>query len=161
MVIAFPDGTPEDVADNATRRLGEAIMKVNQQTRDQNLTTVESGVVQAVHRSVGYGANTYGVVSSGSHVGSLTVQIVDTSQRDITSQEFVQRWRKLAGEFAGADFVSFGSGPRGIAAPPIEFTLLARDEDAEQSSAAPASLPVTTACTMSRQAGVQENGSTA
>ena len=136
VVIAFPDGTPENVADDATRKLEAAMMKINQQTIDEGLTTVESGVVDTIHRSVGYGANTYGEVSNGSHVGSMTIQLVDTADRDITSQELVKRWRQMAGEFAGADLISFGSGPRGIAAPPIEFSLLARDEDVEQLEAA-------------------------
>ena len=132
VVIAFPDGTPENIADSATKKLESAMLAINQQTIDDGLTTVETGVVDAIHRSVGYGANTYGEVSNGSHVGSLTVQLVDTADRDITSQELTKRWRKMAGEFAGADLISFGSGPRGIAAPPIEFSLLARDRDVAQ-----------------------------
>ncbi|MEM8668025.1 MAG: efflux RND transporter permease subunit [Planctomycetota bacterium] len=136
VVIAYPDGTPERITSDATRKLEQAIYRVNQQTIEEGLTLEPSGVVGAVHRSVGYGANTFGVVSSGSHVGSLTVQLVDTSNRDITSQEIVQRWRKLAGQFRGVDFVSFGSGPRGIAAPPIEFSLLARSEDISKLEAA-------------------------
>ena len=136
VVIAYPDGTPERITDEATRRLENAIYQINQQSIDEGLTDEASGVVQAVHRSVGYGANTYGAVSSGSHVGSLTVQLVDTAFREITSQEIVQRWRRLAGNFRGVDFVSFGSGPRGIAAPPIEFSLLARSEDIPQLEAA-------------------------
>ncbi len=136
VVIAYPDGTPERMAEEATRRLEEAIYKINQQSIDEGRTEKQEGVVEAVHRSVGYGANTYGAVSSGSHVGSLTVQLVDTAFRDFTSQEIVQRWRKLAGNFRGVDFVSFGSGPRGIAAPPVEFSLLARSEDIPQLEAA-------------------------
>ena len=129
VIIAFPDGTPERITDAATKRLETAMQKINQQTIDEGLTDVPGGVVGAIHRSVGYGASTDGDVSSGSHVGSLTVQLVDVGDRNITSQEMVQRWRKLAGSFLGADLVSFGSGPRGIAGLPIEFSLLARSED--------------------------------
>lgn len=132
VVIAYPDGTPERITEDATRKLEQAIYEINQQSIDEGLTGRPAGVVEAVHRSVGYGANTFGAVSSGSHVGSLTVQLVDTGLREITSQEIVQRWRRLAGDFRGVDFVSFGSGPRGIAAPPIEFSLLARSEDITQ-----------------------------
>lgn len=129
VIIAFPDGTPERVADDATKRLENAIWKVNEQAIAEGLTANPDGVVDAVHRAVGYGANTAGEVSSGSHVGSLTVQLIEVGERDITSQEIVQRWRKEVGKFLGADLVSFGSGPRGIAGLPIEFSLLARSED--------------------------------
>lgn len=129
VIIAFPDGTPEHITDNATQRLEEAIQSVNQQTIAEGLTGNANGVVSAIHRSVGYGASTDGDVSSGSHVGSLTVQLIDVGDREITSQTLVQRWRKAAGAFVGADLVSFGSGPRGIAGLPIEFSLLARSED--------------------------------
>ena len=128
VVIAFPDGTPERVADNATKRLEKAIKKINQQTIDEGHTENPGGVVNVIHRAVGYGANTNGDVSSGSHVGSLSVQLVEVGDRTITSQAIVQRWRKEAGDFLGADLVSFGSGPRGIAGLPIEFSLLARSD---------------------------------
>lgn len=129
VIIAFPDGTPEHITDAATKRLEDAVRKVNQETIDQRLTSNTDGVVSAIHRSVGYGASTDGDVSSGSHVGSLTVQLIDVGDREITSQEMVKRWRKVAGNFLGADMVSFGSGPRGIGGLPIEFSLLARSED--------------------------------
>ena len=129
VIVAFPDGTPERIADNATKRLEQAIHTVNQQTIDEGLTQISGGVVNAIHRAVGYGANTSGDVSSGSHVGSLSVQLVEVGDRNITSQEIVKRWRREAGNFLGADLVSFGSGPRGIAGQPIEFALLARSED--------------------------------
>lgn len=136
VMVAFPDGTPESVADAATRRLERAARDINQASIEEGLTNHPSGVVDAVHRTVGYGARTDGEVSSGSHVGSLTVQLVEVGDRSMTSQEFVQRWRKRAGTFLGADLVAFGSGPRGIAGMPIEFSLLARSEDIPQLEAA-------------------------
>lgn len=129
VMVAFPDGTPERVANEATIRLEEAILAINQEAKDEGLTENPNGIVSAVHRSVGYGASTDGDVSSGSHVGSLTVQLIEVGDRAITSQEVVQRWRRKAGNFLGADIVSFGSGPRGIAGLPIEFSLLARSQD--------------------------------
>lgn len=129
VIIAFPDGTPEHITNDATKRLEQAIRKINQDAIDEGRTENPAGVISAIHRSVGYGASTDGDVSSGSHVGSLTVQLIDVGERSITSQEVVQRWRKAAGNFLGADLVSFGSGPRGIAGLPIEFSLMARSED--------------------------------
>jgi len=129
VIIAYPDGTPEHITNAATKRLELAVDRINRESIGEALTSNPTGVVSAIHRTVGYGASTTGDVSSGSHVGSLTIQLIDVGERDITSQEFVQRWRKAAGNFIGADLVSFGSGPRGIAGLPIEFSLLARSED--------------------------------
>lgn len=136
VMIAFPDGTPERIADEATRRLEKAVQQINQESIDEGLTQNPDGVVSALHRTVGYGASTDGDVSSGSHVGSLTVQLIEVGDRQLTSQAFVQRWRKKAGNFLGADIVSFGSGPRGLAGLPIEFSLLARSEDIPKLEAA-------------------------
>lgn len=136
VIVAFPDGTPEQVTVEATKQLEAAIVAVNDESVDEGLTANPNGVINAIHRAVGYGASTTGEVSSGSHVGSLTVQLVDVGDRDITSQEIVQRWRQKSGKFLGADTVSFGSGPRAIAGMPIEFSLLARSEDVPKLTAA-------------------------
>ena len=136
VMVAFPDGTPERIADEATKRLENAVRQINQESIDEGLTQNPDGVVSAIHRTVGYGASTDGDVSSGSHVGSLTIQLIEVGDRDLTSQEFVQRWRKKAGNFLGADVVSYGSGPRGIAGLPIEFSLLARSEEIPRLEAA-------------------------
>lgn len=132
VLLAYPDGTPESVTDAATQRLEAAIRRVNQQCIDEKLTDRPDGVIMALHRAVGYGANTYGTIAQGSHVGTLTVSLIDTGERRITSQEFVARWRKAVGTFDGVDLLTFGSGPRSAAAPPIEFSLLARSEDTGQ-----------------------------
>lgn len=136
VMIAFPDGTPERIADEATKRLERAITEINQESIDERLTANPDGIVSAIHRTVGYGASTDGDVSSGSHVGSLTVQLIEVADRNMTSQEVVQRWRQKAGNILGADILSFGSGPRGLAGLPIEFSLLARSEDIPQLEAA-------------------------
>jgi multidrug efflux pump subunit AcrB len=136
VLIAYPDGTPEHITDLATKKLENAIHAVDDQLIAEGASAVDGGVVEAVHRAVGYGASTYGEVSQGSHVGSLTVQLTDTSNRNITSQQITARWRKTAGEFPGVDLISYGSGPRGIVAPPIEFSLLSRSEDIPQLEAA-------------------------
>lgn len=132
VLLAYPDGTPESVTDAATRRLEDAIRQVNRECIAAGLTDRPEGVIAALHRAVGYGTNTYGTIAQGSHVGTITVSLIDTSERRITSQEIVARWRAAAGTFDGVDLLTFGSGPRSAAAPPIEFSLLARNADTPQ-----------------------------
>lgn len=136
LMIAYPNGTPVSVADNATRRLEAALARVNEQSIDEKLTDREEGVVIAMHRAVGYGASSTGEVSSGSHVGSITVSLVDSGFRTVSAQELVSRWRKLAGKFPGTEVMAFSTGPRGPAAAPIEFSLLAASENIDQLNAA-------------------------
>ena len=78
VLIAYPNGTPADVTDTATRRIEAAMAKVNQQSIDERLTERQAGVVLAMHRAVGYGASSTGDVSTGSHVGSITVSLLDS-----------------------------------------------------------------------------------
>lgn len=132
LMIAYPNGTPASVTDEATKRLEAAIAEVNQQTIKESLTDREEGVVIAMHRAVGHGASSTGEVSSGSHVGSITVSLIDSGYRQISAQEIVSRWRKAAGDFPGTEVLYFSTGPRGPAAAPIEFSLLASSEDLDR-----------------------------
>jgi hydrophobic/amphiphilic exporter-1 (mainly G- bacteria), HAE1 family len=136
LMIAYPNGTPATVTDTATQRLEAALAKVNGQTIDESLTDREEGVVIAMHRAVGHGASSTGEVSSGSHVGSITVSLIDSGFRQISAQELVSRWRKAAGDFPGTEVLYFSTGPRGPAAAPIEFSLLAASEDLDRLNAA-------------------------
>jgi multidrug efflux pump subunit AcrB len=136
LMIAYPNGTPASVTDEATKRLEAAIAEVNQQTIAESLTDREEGVVIAMHRAVGHGATSTGEVSSGSHVGSITVSLIDSGYRQISAQEIVSRWRKAARDFPGTEVLYFSTGPRGPAAAPIEFSLLASSEDLDRLDAA-------------------------
>ena len=136
LMIAYPNGTPASVTDEATKCLEAAIAEVNQQTIKESLTDREEGVVIAMHRAVGHGASSTGEVSSGSHVGSITVSLIDSGYREISAQEIVTRWRKAAGDFPGTEVLYFSTGPRGPAAAPIEFSLLASSEDLDRLEAA-------------------------
>jgi hydrophobic/amphiphilic exporter-1 (mainly G- bacteria), HAE1 family len=136
LMIAYPNGTPATVTDTATKRLEAALAKVNEQTINESLTDREEGVVIAMHRAVGHGASSTGEVSSGSHVGSITVSLIDSGYRQVSAQEIVSRWRKAAGEFPGTEVLYFSTGPRGPAAAPIEFSLLAASEDLDRLNAA-------------------------
>ncbi len=133
--IAYPDGTPSEVTDRATRRLEEAIKQLDRQYAD-----TDGRVVTVIHRSVGEitGAGSLGPDSrnSGGHLGSVYVELVDPSLREVKSEKILQQWREAAGEFPGAERLTFGSTGMGPGGPPIEFKLLAQVEDVEQLEAA-------------------------
>ncbi len=152
--IVFPDGTPVQVTDAATQQIEEAIRKVSEEVYDEDVATngVEMMVAQAgsdstprgpvklTFRQVGE-ATSQGAMgstgnSSGSHVGQIYVELHDSSIRSVSSTELINRWRKAAGTFNGAERVTFDSASVGPGGNPIEFRLLAPAENNDQLIAA-------------------------
>ncbi|MBM4057575.1 MAG: efflux RND transporter permease subunit [Planctomycetes bacterium] len=125
--VVFPDGTPVDVAEEATRRIEEAAFSVA-----RNLAPADAPIVTLVHRAVGQVA-AQGEVGpdarmSGSHVGAVAVELVEGVRRDVTSEEFISEWRQAAGSFVGAESLIYGTENIGPGGKTIEFKLLAASE---------------------------------
>ncbi len=127
--VVFPDGTPESITEKATRRVEEAILQINEKYAAEG-----QPVVQTVLRSVG-DANVTGTLGPtapprGSHAGGVAVELVDVQFRPrTTSMQLVDEWREAAGEFPGAEEVSFSGAAMGPGGTPIEFKLLAAPRD--------------------------------
>ncbi|MEZ6137464.1 MAG: efflux RND transporter permease subunit [Pirellulaceae bacterium] len=152
--IVFPDGTPVQITNEATSRLAEAIRKVSEDYFDnrsdeetaeslavqQGTGTSPRGPVKLTFRQVGevtaQGAMGSTGNGSGSHVGQVFVELHDSSQRAISSTELIALWRKAAGEFNGAERVTFDSASIGPGGNPIEFKMLAPSANHEQLVAA-------------------------
>ena len=122
--IVFPDGTPAAVSEEATQRLESAAVEAA-----RKLAPEGPPIVQLVHRAVGQVA-AQGEVGpdarmSGSHVGAVAVELVEGEFRDVTSEQFISEWRRLAGEFPGNESLLFGTENIGPGGKTIEFKLLA------------------------------------
>jgi len=128
--IEFPDGTPSRVTDQATRRIEQAIRGLYP----------EQKIFRLIHRNVGQVQNEGGAGRnssiSGSHVGTVSVELVDVSQRSVDSQSIVDAWRKRAGSFAGVEKLTFASPSMGPSGTPIEFKLLTRSNRTDDLEAA-------------------------
>ena len=126
--IEYPDGTPSRVTNEATQRIERAMRELYP---DQD-------VFRLIHRNVGQvrsqgGAGRNSSIA-GSHVGTVTVELVDVSQRSVDSQRIVDAWRKKTGEFSGVEKLTFASPSMGPSGTPIEFKLLThanRSDDLE------------------------------
>ncbi|MHC4878838.1 MAG: efflux RND transporter permease subunit [Planctomycetota bacterium] len=133
--VIFPDGTPSHVTEAATRRLEQAIQEVAHESADAGQT-----IIRDIFRNVGSVSSQSpggpAQLTEGGHAGVVQVALVDNQQRDLTSDQIVERWRQQAGEFAGAETLSFGSLSMGPGGRPIEFKLLAAAEDMPQLEAA-------------------------
>lgn len=144
--IVYPDGTPMAVADQSTQRIEDAIRRVGEKlgagtlkvktvssTSSSADDAVDMGPVLLTFRQVGQltgdGALGSAENSSGSHVGQVYVELVDAASRSVTSNDILNMWREEAGDFPGAERITFDAvniGPGGRA---IEFKLLAPAED--------------------------------
>ncbi|MCG6158261.1 efflux RND transporter permease subunit [Rubinisphaera margarita] len=126
--ITYPDGTPVSMTHKGTAQLEAGIREVNEQLEQEG-----QPVVELIRRSVGFATMQNGPAmsseNSGSHLGLVTVELKDVSERELNSQQILAAWRKAAGEFPGVENLSFGDGEMGPAGTPIEFKLLAQGED--------------------------------
>ncbi len=152
--IVFPDGTPVQITDEATQRIERAIREVSedyfdtqaeQETEESRLVqtgtgTSPRGPVKLTFRQVGevtaQGAMGSTGNGSGGHVGQVFVELHDSSHRAISSNDLINLWRKAAGEFNGAERVTFDSASMGPGGNPIEFKLLAPAANHDQLVAA-------------------------
>ncbi len=122
--VVFPDGTPMDVTDRATRKIADSLSEASRQLSEDP----ERSLLRIVNRTIGKSIDNNvvrGGGASGSHVGSVDVELLDTTRRKVTAQEIVAKWRELVGVIPGIERLSFGERSFGPAGTPIEFKLLA------------------------------------
>ncbi|MEM1061619.1 MAG: efflux RND transporter permease subunit, partial [Planctomycetota bacterium] len=127
--VTYPDGTPADVTDVATRKIEDSLFAVGERNKKDGLSPFKS-----VRRAIGYQIlklpGDTGTRSDGAHVGQVFVELRDPAERNVTSQQLVVEWREAAPEIAGVEKIKFESPEFGPAAAPVEFKLLA-DRDSE------------------------------
>ena len=102
-------------------------------------------VVVLTHRIVGQTANADMLgatpTSSGSHLGSVSVELVETEERDVKSTDIVAAWRRIVLEgfddevtgrhrnlMSGYESLTFGTAAMGPGGAPLEFRLLGAPE---------------------------------
>ena len=131
--VTFPDGTPTHVTDQASQRIYGALWQANDE-----LSQDGKPVIKLVHRTVGRLSDQAngGDTTLGGHVGSLSVELVDSQHRSVTSTELTKRWRELAGAIPGAESVTFGGLAFGPGGKPIEFKILADGHNVQELEAA-------------------------
>lgn len=122
--VEFPTGTPGDVTRAAVQQIEEAARKANDEIRER----IGMDVVTLVFRTVGAAENPARPEQmTGNHVGQVFLELLPAEKRNgvVTSDQFLQLWRKHAGEIPGLEkapsFRSIVGGPSDQA---IEFKLL-------------------------------------
>ncbi|MGL4941780.1 MAG: efflux RND transporter permease subunit [Thermoguttaceae bacterium] len=126
--VKYPDGTPAHITDAATIHLENAIKKLDA----EYVAETGKSVVRTVGRQVGVLASISPMGGSGgssSNQGQVTVELVDSAERDIPSTQILARWRSEVGKIIGVQSLTFegmGGGPGGKM---IEFKMLADGKD--------------------------------
>jgi hydrophobic/amphiphilic exporter-1 (mainly G- bacteria), HAE1 family len=126
----FPDGTAQWAASRATDVLAEKLDEVNREIEQEFGHVVVSMVYKKVGE-IGDGGRGPTGVTDGSHVGTVEVDLTQPGDRELSSEEIIERWRKKMPELPGIDTIKFGSqsmGPGGVA---IEFKLLASNDSVQ------------------------------
>jgi HAE1 family hydrophobic/amphiphilic exporter-1 len=126
--VVYPDGTPAAITEEAVGRIERAAFEVSKKfSRPEG-----PAIVRLVHLAVGQitspGALGNDSRTTGSHVGAVTVELVDAADRDVKSEEFISQWREIAGSFVGSESLVFGTENIGPGGKSIEFKLLAPAE---------------------------------
>lgn len=129
--VVFPDGTPSRITDAATKKIEDAIFRIN-----KKYSTDDNPLVKVTHRMVGHvtlqGGPGGGDTTTGGHVGKVHIQLADNTKRSVTSQQVADEWRDEVGKILGVETLTFGSIARGPGGKAIEFKLLAPAEDMER-----------------------------
>lgn len=133
--VVFPDGTPLSVTDAATRKIVAAIESVDQKYRQGG-----DPVVNLVHRSVGsvkgLGSAGPDSTTSGDHVGTVEVELTDTTKRTVECMTLLEEWREAVGAIAGVENLKFDIPNFGPGGTPIEFKLLGQPKNMQNLEAA-------------------------
>jgi len=122
--VVFPSGTPRHVTDAATRQMAAAIRQVDADQGEQFVKIMHRKVGQVSSRAPGQSEQR----TDGSHVGAVTVELVDTSERSLNSTQIMNLWREATGTIPGVDSLTFGSLAHAPGGTDIEFKLLAPAE---------------------------------
>lgn len=125
--LIYPNGTPQRITAAATERAEQAFEEVATELEKETGKPIHL----VMHRTVGMAGANGGPggasegVSAGSHVGIVSVELLPSKDRTITSQEILELWRAKAGDFPGIDTATFNEMSMGPGGKDLEFKLLA------------------------------------
>lgn len=135
--VEFPDGTPQSITGAATLHIQRSFEEVDKKYQEEH----GNSLIKLVRRNVGFGTRdesggAVGGSVEGSHVGKVSVEIVEAEERTLGSEEIIDIWRDQIGEVPGVDRLTIKSPSMGPGGKPIEFKLLASGEYLEDLEAA-------------------------
>ncbi len=118
--LRMPFGTPPEVTHEVSQRLVHIAREIIAENGG------EEAINRGIYASVGSGGESLGPRGgggSGGHIASVAVNLVPSSERDITAAEFASQWRQRMGEVAGAELLTFKFSTGPSAGSPISVQL--------------------------------------
>ncbi|MEM6690707.1 MAG: efflux RND transporter permease subunit [Planctomycetota bacterium] len=124
--VTFPDGTPASVTAAATRRIEDAFWRVADRYEAEG-----NPIADTSYRVIGASTGGFGGDggASGSHRGSVEVELVASEDRNVPSRKIVEQWRSEVGPITGTEELFLGTRSFGSGGAPIEFKLLGSSLD--------------------------------
>ncbi|GAB4367676.1 MAG: efflux RND transporter permease subunit [Acidobacteriota bacterium] len=111
--VTMPLGTPETRTAEAVARLERAAERLREQIRAETgqdaFRTVRASVGAQPLRGRQGGPGSQRGGFSGAHLGEVSIELLPSEQRTVTSREIVSRWRELVGPIPEAREVAFTS----------------------------------------------------
>lgn len=131
--VAFPDGTPESVANAATKRCEDAFWRIADRYEERG-TPIAKNSFRVVGASVSRGGPGGSPTPSanGSHKGSVEIELIRAEDRGVHSRAIVAQWREEVGLIVGTEELSFGTRSFGPGGSPIEFKVLGGSQSVEE-----------------------------
>jgi multidrug efflux pump subunit AcrB len=127
--LKMPVGTPVAETERITNRIAEIARSiVEEESAELEDGTISRGIYEEVGAISQLEAGPEGSLSNeGSHFATVMIYLVEASQRDLTTQQFVQRWRDGIGEIPGAESLTFSFEVGVQPGKPIDIELIHDD----------------------------------
>ena len=126
--IEFPEGTATEVTEKALLKTEEGLYDYAKSVADEHGTEL----IEEVFSVVGSGRQR----ASGTHTGTIYVQLQHSNHRSLHSQDILAAWQNEVGDINGALSQSFSTEDGGPGGSPIEVWLLGRDSESLQNTSA-------------------------
>ncbi|MBN2417956.1 MAG: efflux RND transporter permease subunit [Deltaproteobacteria bacterium] len=121
--VRFPNGTPQDLTQQAVDRLEESLNKIEARTKTLSGEPLVRHTITLVGQSLGGGGG------SGPNVGSVQALLLPSEDRGIHSNDLSVEWEKETGSIPGVESLTFGGGGFGPGGAPIEVWIQGYDMD--------------------------------
>ncbi len=127
--LKMPVGTPASETERIADRIaGVAQSIVDEEDAKLDDSTISRGLYEEVGAMSSLESGPEGSASTeGSHYATVMMYLIDAGERDLNTQQFVQRWRDEIGEIPGADSLTFAYEVGVEPGKPIEIQLIHDD----------------------------------
>jgi multidrug efflux pump subunit AcrB len=142
--VAMPQGTPVEVTERAVAQLAESARALRAEL-DAEIRPESGSVVQHVFEAIGTQpslaaarqtpASLSAVASGGSHLGEVTLELLEARLRGVPAKEVARRWRELSPAIPEAEEVTFSSSLFSVG-DPVHVQLAGPDVEQLEEAAA-------------------------